>query len=228
LKGTGIRYRINSLDALIVEKEIFTEGLYESVFKDDCQSFLDLGSNYGFFTAWILNRSSNPQMRGMMVDANQSVLKECQWLIEHNSLTNVHTVFGAIAQPGLSEVEFFVCSSSIVSALDVECKPRSGQKLTYHAVRVPTIDIETVWVEKFGDTRCSILKADIEGAEVWLPKGQRRFLQRTDRVLVAWHTFNKTSETDFVTAMEELGFQSNLISERSTSFQEKIYLFTRT
>jgi|GEM_PF-917120 len=228
LKETGIQYRITSLDAFIVEKEIFTDGIYEAVFQDNCQSFLDLGSNNGFFTAWILNHSRNRQMRGIMVDANKAVLKECQWFIGHNSLANIHAAFGAIAQPGLSEVDFSVCSSSIVSAIGSDVKPRSGQELRFHMERVPTVDLESIWIEKFGDIRCGILKADIEGAEAWLPQGQSRFLQRTDRVIVAWHTFNKTSESDFVIAMQELGFRTSPMLERPTGAQEKVYLFTRS
>jgi hypothetical protein len=47
-------YPVTSLEALIVEKEIFKAGIYDGVFNlSGVKDFLEIGCNPGFFSIWI-------------------------------------------------------------------------------------------------------------------------------------------------------------------------------
>ena len=63
----GYTYPVASLEAWLVEKEIFKGGIYDGVFDlSQVDAFADLGCNRGFFSVWL---AENP-------DAN---LKEFWW-----------------------------------------------------------------------------------------------------------------------------------------------------
>jgi hypothetical protein len=54
-------YPVNSLEALIVEKEIFQAGIYDGVFDlSGVRTFVDLGCNRGFFGIWIASKTEDP------------------------------------------------------------------------------------------------------------------------------------------------------------------------
>ena len=94
----------------------------------------------------------------------------------------LHGIAGEGSQGDFAE--FYLYESNICST-----SKRSDSDLTgkWGKINVPVLSIEDNWRRYFGETRCHILKMDIEGSELNFLKSEQSFLQLVDSILVEWH-----------------------------------------
>lgn len=184
----GFTYPINSLEALIVEKEIFKAGIYDGVFDlNEVKTFADLGCNRGFFSIWIASKIGNSP-EGILVEANPALIPQVQNLLKKNNFDGMR-VFNGAAGAGMEggEVEILVPPTDVGAGLKTTTeKSLSGDKC--ELMRVPALCIGEVWRGNFpAGERCGILKIDIEGAEGRFFEDEGDFLKVVDRLVVEVH-----------------------------------------
>ena len=181
-------YPVNSLEALIVEREIFKAGIYDNVFDlSGVKTFVDLGCNRGFFSLWLAEKSGlMPQ--GILVEANPALIPQVQRLLDHNGFNGM-TILNGAAGAGIQggEVEILVPPTDVGAGLRKTTeKSLAGDKCDL--VRVPAIRVADVWDQRFSQgERCGILKIDIEGAEKTFLEDECDFLKKVDRIVVEVH-----------------------------------------
>lgn len=181
-------YPVNSLEGLIVEKEIFKVGIYDQVFDlKGVRTFVDLGCNRGFFTVWLAAKAgAAPQ--GILVEANPALISDVKLLLEKNRFAGMSVLNGA-AGAGIEGgvVEILVPPTDVGAGL----KTTTQQSLAgdqCELVKVPALRIGSAWNSRFSpDVRCGILKIDIEGAEQRFLEEEGDFLQLVDRLVVEVH-----------------------------------------
>jgi hypothetical protein len=100
-------------------------------------------------------------------------------------------VFGIHGIAGEGKVgdfaEFFLYESNICSTSHMPDVEKMALKGKWEKIHVPCVSIEEHWRKHFGETRCNVLKIDIEGSELNFLKAETGFLARCDSVLVEWH-----------------------------------------
>jgi hypothetical protein len=89
-------------------------------------------------------------------------------------------------QPG-GFAEFYLYESNICSTSHLPDVEKMALKGKWEKIRVPCVSIEEHWRRHFGETRCHVLKIDIEGSELSFLKAEESFLKLCDSVLVEWH-----------------------------------------
>src|SRR5256885_171887 len=62
-----------------------------------------------------------------------------------------------------------------------------GLKGKWTKISVPCLSLEENWRRRFGDTRCHVLKIDIEGSELNFLNAEEAFLGQVDVILIEWH-----------------------------------------
>lgn len=184
----GIKYRASRLESIPLAAEMFSEkGLYNAdLLPKDFTTFADLGCNVGYFTCWLAHLAQPRKLRGIAIDANAEALKDVQWHVEANGMTEVfpaHGIVGERSESGFTE--FYVYESNICSTrYSSEMKDLKGK---WETIRVPCINVEEQWNKHFGGARCNVLKIDIEGSELKFLENETSFLNRCDCVFVEWH-----------------------------------------
>jgi hypothetical protein len=79
---------------------------------------------------------------------------------------------------------------------------------------VPCVNVEANWRWHFHETRCHLLKIDIEGSEMHFLRAEQSFLQLVDSVLIEWHKWN-VSFGEIKEFLAEHGFNHIKIIEES-------------
>jgi FkbM family methyltransferase len=182
------RYQVASLEAWLVEKEIFKSGIYDGVFNlHGVKTFADLGCNRGFFSLWIAEMSG-VRLKGILVEANPALIPQVKNLLQNNNLDGM-IIFNGAAGAGMDggEVEILVPPTDVGAGLKKTIeKSLTGDKCDL--VRVAAVRVGDLWRGKFSaGERCEILKIDIEGAELAFLKDEKDFLGLVDRVVVEVH-----------------------------------------
>jgi FkbM family methyltransferase len=198
LPGSGIIYRAARLESIPLATEMFETGnLYdESLLPQNFNTFADLGCNVGYFTCWLAHLArGRSKIRGLMIDANPDAVKESQWHMQANHLHEVFVVHGIVGEgrPGESS-EFFLYESNICSMSHLTEEVRRKLKGKWTKISVPSINLEANWRQHFGNTRCNLLKIDIEGSELKFLHTEPSFLKLVDSILVEWHTWGASLE----------------------------------
>jgi FkbM family methyltransferase len=179
---------VGSLEAWLVEKEIFQEGIYDGVFDlANIRTFADLGCNRGFFGVW-LSAKTRSDLKGILVEANPFLIPEIQALLKMNHFSKMQVLQGAAGGGmGGGEVEILIPPTDVGAGLKATTeKSLAGDKC--EVARVPALRVGEVWRQRFPNgERCGILKIDIEGAEKRFFEDEGDFLSLVDRVVVEVH-----------------------------------------
>jgi FkbM family methyltransferase len=184
----NLSYTVGSLEAWLVEKEIFQEGIYDGVFDlANIRTFADLGCNRGFFGVW-LSAKTRSDLKGILVEANPFLIPEIQALLKMNHFSKMQVLQGAAGGGmGGGEVEILIPPTDVGAGLsDTTFDSLKGDRC--ERVQVPALAIGKIWIENFPlGERCDFLKVDIEGAELKFFEEEGDFLALVDRLVVEVH-----------------------------------------
>src|SRR6185436_20153198 len=190
LPGSGVSYRATRLESIPLAVEMFEKGnLYDAaLLPNGFTTFADLGCNVGYFTCWLAHLAAGRTLRGLMLDANPQAVEEARWHAQANGMREVFGIHGIAGEgaPG-GFAEFFLYESNICSTSHMPDTQQMDLKGKWEKIRVPCVSIEEEWRKHFGDTRCHVLKIDIEGSELSFLKAEQSFLNLCDSILVEWH-----------------------------------------
>jgi len=189
LGGSGLEYRVRFLESLVMADEIFSREVYREAFVGrDVHTFIDLGSNVGYFTVYAAHHTRNRDLIGLAVDANERCTAETRWHVESNALRNTKVMTGVAGYPpGVETATFFVNASNVASSAQPVLNPNIPAKGDSRPVTVPAIDVAREWKKKAGDARVDLLKVDVEGFECDLVRNSGDLLAITDRIVIEWH-----------------------------------------
>lgn len=216
LPGSGVIYRAVRLESIPLARDMFGGAhLYNaSLLSKDFSTFVDLGCNVGYFTCWLAHLARGRRLKGLMIDANPETVAEAQWHAQANGWTEVFAVQGLVGEgrPG-DFAEFYLYESNICSMSQVPDAAKTGLQGRWERIRVPCVSVEQLWRERFGETRCHLLKVDVEGSELAFLKAEQSFLALVDGLLVEWHKwrvsldelreFLQTHGFDYVRTLDE-------------------------
>lgn len=196
LPGTGLQYRVRHLESLLLADEIFKRGVYEDAFAGiEIRTFVDLGSNVGYFPVFAAQRTGHRDLVGLAVDADESMARETSWHAEHNRLTRTTVVHGLVGYPkDQKSATFYVNASNVASSAQPIENPNVPSKGKTRKTTVPTVDLLTEWRKVGGDSRISLLKIDVEGFEVQVLGTIAAVLDLTDSIVIEWHRWVTSKE----------------------------------
>ena len=197
LPGSGIIYRATRLESIPLAVEMFEKGnLYDaSLLSKNFTTFADLGCNVGYFTCWLAHLAAGRKLKGLMLDANPDAVQEAQWHARANGMTEVAALHGILGEDGPGgTVDFYLYESNICSTSQLSDLEKMGLQGQWTKISVPCLKLEQHWRQRFGDTRCHILKVDIEGSELNFFQAETSFLNRVDSILVEWHKWRVSLE----------------------------------
>jgi FkbM family methyltransferase len=209
LPGSGIVYRAVRLESIPLATEMFKQGnLYDaSLLPQNFSTFVDLGCNVGYFSCWLAHLAhGRSDIRGVMVDANPDAVLESRWHMQANHLPEVVVVNGIMGEGRPGEFsEFFLYESNICSMSHLTEEVRQNLKGKWTRILVPSVDLMACWRQHFSETRCHLLKIDIEGSEKNFLRTNQVFLKLVDSILIEWHVWGTTLD-EIKTVLVEQGF----------------------
>jgi len=181
------------------------------------QTFADLGCNVGYFTCLLAHLNPGSALKGLMVDANPGVVGEARWHAETNRLKEVFALHGVVGEASPSgEAEFYVYESSICSASEPVSEAHANLKGAWTPVKVPCLSIGKLWRERFGESRCNLLKIDVEGSEMKFLQAEHDFLGQVDSILLEWHKW-RVQLPEIESFLKERGFELVKVFEEDRS-----------
>jgi FkbM family methyltransferase len=192
LPGSGVKYRMAKLESIPLSQEMFSQqNLYEAdSLPQRLETFADLGCNVGYFTCWLTHVRGGKPMQGLMVDANPEAVKEAQWHARANGWRDVAVIQGLVGEIDANEQkDFYIYESNVCSANQPLVQEELGLKGKWDKIKVGGISVEEVWKKQFGESRCHLLKLDVEGSELNFLQKETQFLQRVDALWIEWHTW---------------------------------------
>jgi len=186
----GFHYTIRSVASMVAANEIFRTPMYQEPLRGEAiRRFVDLGSNVGYFPILLAELTGSRTLQGLAIDGNRTVLKETAEHLATNGLTGVEAILGLAGFADEKvEADFFVnplshIASTATGKLNPDV-PSAGRCVT---VKVPCINVEQAWTQRFGDVPIDLLKVDIEGMELELFRNAPGLLARTMRLIFEWH-----------------------------------------
>src|ERR1043166_5179114 len=181
LPASGVIYRATRLESIPLAVEMFEKGnLYDAaLLPPQFTTFADLGCNVGYFTCWLAHLARGRKLPGLMLDANPQAVQEAAWHAQANRLPEVFAIHGLAGEgkPGDS-AEFYLYESNICSTSHLPDIEKMALKGKWEKIHVPCLSLEEQWRKRFGETRCHLLKIDIEGSELNFLKSEPPFLKR--------------------------------------------------
>jgi FkbM family methyltransferase len=184
---SGVKYRVRYGESLLMADEIFKRQVYRDPFEGRrVRSFVDLGSNVGYFTCYAMGRTSGDVV-GLSVDANPRMAEETAWHIAQNGRARVKGVWGVVGYPPESDAGTFYLNPSNVSGSATVLNPNIPPKGAQEAITVPTVDVNKAWRAHAGDLPVDVLKVDVEGFELEVLRTIPELLARTNAVVLEWH-----------------------------------------
>jgi len=183
----GVRYRVRYGESLLMADEIFKRKVYQAPFAERAvRSFVDLGSNVGYFTCFAMDRCK-ADVVGLAVDANPKMAAETAYHIEQNQRPRVKGVWGVVGYPtDVEQGKFFVNPSNVSGSATV-LNPNIPPKGAQEEIVVPTVDANKAWQAHAGDMPVDVLKVDVEGFELEVLRTVPGLLARTNHVMLEWH-----------------------------------------
>lgn len=184
----GVKYRVRYGESLLMADEIFQRQVYRDPFEGrDVRTFVDLGSNVGYFTCYAMNRIGRRDAIGLAVDANPKMAAETAYHIEHNGWNNVKGLWSVVGFPlDVDKAPFFLNPSNI-SGSATTLNPNIPAKGKQEEITVPTVDLNKAWRDHAGDAPVDVMKVDVEGFEVKVLNTLPELLKRTNSVVLEWH-----------------------------------------
>jgi len=190
LEDSGITYRIRSLEGFLVADEIFNRGVYDRAIQDKpIQTFIDLGCNIGLFPCALAHRTGRRDLRGLVIDANETTLEETRWHLVANQLAEVRSVRGLVGavEEGSGTGDFYICPSELGSSQFTTPAPGQQPKGDWKKLRIPIVEVGKSWRQHFGEQRVDLLKIDIEGSEETFLSNETEFLRQVDAIVLEVH-----------------------------------------
>lgn len=215
LKRSKLTYRVRHLESLLVADELFKREIYKEAFADrDIKTFVDVGSNVGYFPLYVVEHTGRKDVRGLVIDGNEAMARESRWHVDGAQLAGIRVRHGLVGHPkGVNEATFYVNASNVASSAQPTLNPNVPAKGASTAVTVPVIDIFEEWRKTEGDRRIDLMKIDVEGFECDLIKNCGDALAITDRIVIEWHKWMTTRE-EVAGLLAERGFElRRVISE---------------
>jgi FkbM family methyltransferase len=168
--------------------EIFKREVYRDPFDGrDVKTFVDLGSNVGYFTCYAMDRIGRRDAVGLAVDANPKMADETKFHIESNGWQNVKGLWSVVGFPlEVKDAPFFLNPSNI-SGSATTLNPNIPAKGAQTEITVPTVDLNKAWRDHAGDKPVDVMKVDVEGFEVKVLDTIPELLKRTNTVVLEWH-----------------------------------------
>lgn len=184
----GTRYRVRYGESLLMADEIFNRQVYRDPFEGRAiRTFIDLGSNVGYFTCYAMDRIRNGGAFGLAVDGNPKMAAETAFHIERNGWPNVRGIHGVVGfSAGVREAPFFLNPSNISGSATV-LNPNIPPKGAQTEIKVPAVDLNRAWRDHAGLAAIDVLKVDVEGFEVKVLETIPELLARTNTVVLEWH-----------------------------------------
>lgn len=183
----GITYRARWVESVLLGRQMLEGGsMYPpSKLPPNVTRFIDLGCNVGYFSCWLAHLAGGAPLKALLVDANGAVVQEAQWHAQVNQWSEVFAVHGLAGGPSTADgmADFYLYSSNYCSSSSPNSKLPGNWKHT----KVPCVNVGELWRQRFGDTRCQLLKVDIEGSEKDFFAVDQPFLQLVDVILLEWH-----------------------------------------
>jgi FkbM family methyltransferase len=201
---SGVRYHIETFEALAVERAYFRNPVYREIFAaNPPATFIDLGCNSGLFPCLLADIAGGKTLRGLCVDANAAQVELVQKTIRLNGWNEIHVRCGLVGArlDETGEAEFFLHPTSLGSSQYSYQDSESGHAPEWKRILVPTLKVAPLWSELFDpDLRCACLKIDIEGSEMNFLHVEDAFLRRVDSILLEWHLWGTTRKqvSDFL------------------------------
>jgi FkbM family methyltransferase len=186
---SGIKYRVRYVESLLMADEIFKREIYREAFAGrDVKTFIDLGSNVGYFTCYAAHITGNREITGLSVDANPKMAEETAFHVADNGLGNVKPVSGLVGyESDVKDATFYVNPSNISCSALPTLNPNVPAKGDPKPVTVPTVDLAKAWRAHAGDRRVDLIKIDVEGFEREVLRTMPGILAVTDAVVLEWH-----------------------------------------
>ena len=202
----GMVYSVDSLESWLLHKEIFVERVYHGVFDmRSVRSFCDLGCNRGFFSVWIASKVGR-KAKGLLIEANPHLMTQVRELLRKNHLNECQVFHGAVGA-GMEggTAEFLIPPTDVDAGLEAVASSvlRDG---TCEIQIVPVVSAGQLWIQNFGaETRCDLLKMDIEGAEWRFFRDETEFLSLVDRLVMEVHA-KMSDEAELLSMIRKAGF----------------------
>ena len=193
LPQSGVVYRATCLESIPLAVEMFEQSkLYSgALLPEGFSTFIDLGCNVGYFTCWLAHLAHGRKLKGLMLDANPDAVAEARWHARANQMPEAIALHGIVGEGLAGEMaEFFLYESNICSTSHLPDTVKSNLKGKWTKISVPCINIEATWRRYFVETRCHLLKIDIEGSEMNFLRTEQSFLQLVDSVVIEWHKWS--------------------------------------
>ncbi|HEX4343135.1 MAG TPA: FkbM family methyltransferase, partial [Verrucomicrobiae bacterium] len=165
LPGSGVIYRATRLESIPLAAEMFEKGnLYEAaLLPKNFSTFIDLGCNVGYFTCWLAHLAEGRKLKGLMLDANPDAVAEARWHAQANQMPEAFAIHGIVGEGNVgSSAEFFLYESNICSTSHLTEEAKLNLPGKWTKISVPCVSIEANWKQHFGETRCNVLKIDVE------------------------------------------------------------------
>ena len=181
-------------------------------------TFADLGCNVGYFTVLLADISHPRPLKGLMIDANPSVIHEARWHISANSqLAGVTAVAGMVGGDleGRDQ-DFYVYASNICSSRQPLAEVHPNLKGKWVRVQTPSLKVEDLWKQHVGEEGCDLLKIDVEGAEMDFLRAEPGFIDRTKFILIEWHKWS-VQLPEIERFLQQRGFQLDRIFEEDAN-----------
>jgi FkbM family methyltransferase len=190
LPGSRVIYRATRIESIPLAQEMFDKGvLYDaSLLPKDFMTFADLGCNVGYFTCWLAHLASGRTLKGLMLDANPYAVTDAQWHAQANGMEEVFGIHGIVGEGTRGgAADFYLYESNICSMSEVPDAEKTGLKGKWEKISVPHVIVGEEWRKRFGDTRCHVLKIDVEGSEMNFLRAEESFLPSVDSIIIEWH-----------------------------------------
>ena len=183
----GTRYRVRYGESLLMADEIFKRQVYRDPFDSrPCKTFIDLGSNVGYFTCYAADRIGRDAV-GLAVDANPKMAEETAFHVESNGWPRVKGLWSVVGYPLGQENGTFFLNPSNISGSATVLNPNIPAKGAQTEITVPTVDLNAAWRAHAGDVAVDVMKVDVEGFELKVLETIPELLKRTNAVVLEWH-----------------------------------------
>jgi FkbM family methyltransferase len=184
----GTQYRVRYGESLLMADEIFKREVYRDPFEGrSVSTFIDLGSNVGYFTCYAMDRIARSTALGLSVDANPAMAAETRWHVERNGWSRVLPLWAVVGFPTDQKEGAFYLNPSNISGSATVLNPNIPAKGRQTEITVPTVDLNKAWRDHAGDAPVDVLKVDVEGFEVKVLETIPELLSRTQTAVVEWH-----------------------------------------
>jgi FkbM family methyltransferase len=199
LPKSGTRYRVRYVESFLMADEIFQREIYREAFEGrDVRTYIDIGSNVGYFPCYAAEYTGRHDLIGLSVDANPKMADETRWHIDTNGWPQVRGLSGVVGFANdVEEATFYINPSNISCSAQPVLNPNVPAKGDPVPTKVSTVHLIKEWKKHAGDRRVDLLKMDVEGFEREVLKTIPEVLDITDALVIEWHKWiNGREELD--------------------------------